>query len=379
MSWRSRALFALLPALVALEGSFAAPVRAQVPATSTSTTTTTVRPTTTTTLQPTTTTARPPVTSPPVTPAPPPSTSTTVPPQSVDPGAAQAYVGTLARSGASNTGDLLTALQPLETLGFPPEEVVRMGFGQFPVGGYASYRDDFGDPRFTPQPHSHKGNDVFAAFDVAVRSPADGTLRFAEEPTGGKSAYVTTADGTYYYMTHLSFLAPELQSGAKVTRGEVLGGVGDTGNAKGSSPHVHFEIHPQGGEAVNPKPILDAWLAEALAAAPALVAQVVGDQPPVLQATGLTRRFDLRERGGRRAGPTVEPLLWASAVGPTGSALRLAEVQAARVVAGIDWEERAARIEAETAEWRRATDRVDTVLSLLTPPVLTAVLVDQGS
>jgi len=372
-------LFALLPALVALEASVAAPALAQAP-TSTSSTTTTVRPATTTTApavtpptSPPPPSSPPPPTSPPATAEPPVTPTPTVPPPSIGAGAAQAYVDTLAKSGASNTGDLLGVLQVLETLGFPRDEVVRMGFGRFPVGGLASFRDDFGDPRFTPEPHPHMGNDIFAAFDVPVRAPVDGTLRFADESTGGKSAYVTTADGTFYYMTHLSSFAPDVQSGAQVTHGQVVGAVGDSGNARGSAPHVHFEIHPQGGAAVNPKPILDAWLAEALAAAPALVAQFVGDQPAVLQATGLTRRFDVGDHYGR-VQPTVEPLLWASAVSPTGSALRLAEVQAARVVAGIDWEERAERIEAEEAEWRRATDRAEAVLSLLTPPVLAAVL-----
>lgn len=376
-------MFLLVPALVTLEASGAAPALGQVPTTKPRTTTT-VRPTTTVPAVTTTTAApprvtSPPATAPPATAAPPTSSSTTtVPPASVGAEAARAYVDTLAKSGASNTGDLIAALQVLETLGFPPDEVVRMGFGRFPVGGYASYRDDFGDPRFTPEPHPHMGTDIFAAFDTPVRAPVDGTLRYADEATGGKSAYVTAADGTFYYMTHLNSFAPDLQSGARVTQGRVVGGVGDSGNAKGSSPHVHFEIHPQGGAAVNPKPILDGWLLEALAAVPALVAQIVGDQPAVLQATGLTRRFDVRDRDGR-AQPPVEPLLWASAVGPTGSALRLAEAQAARVVAGIDWEERAARIEAERAEWRRATDRVDAVLSRLTPPELLGILVEQGS
>jgi hypothetical protein len=92
----------------------------------------------------------------------------------------------------------------------------------------------------------------------------------------------------------------------------------------------------------------------------------VQDQPPVLQATGVTRRFEVRGLD-RRAQAPVEPLLWASSVSPTASALRLAEVEAARVADGIDWEERAARAQAEEADWRTAQDVARAVLGPLTP------------
>jgi hypothetical protein len=253
------------------------------------------------------------------------------------------------------------------------DEVVKIGFGHFPVGGSASFRDDFHDPRLTPTFHLHQGNDVFAAFDTPVRAPMAGTLRFGEEPTGGKAAYVTTGDGTFYYMAHLNAFAPDLSSGASVSQGQIVGLVGDSGNAKGGAPHVHFEIHPGGGAAVNPKPILDGWLAEAMAAVPGLMAGYVQDQPPVLQATGITRRFDMTDLGGRAA-PDVEPLLWASSVSPAGSALRLAEVQLARVADGIDWERRASQIEAEAFAWRTADDDVRALLWRVTPGALTAIL-----
>jgi hypothetical protein len=270
------------------------------------------------------------------------------------------------RSGANSTSALLAALKTLETIGMPPEEVLRIGFGHFPVGGLATFRDDFGDPRFTPTFHTHQGNDIFAAFDTPVRAPFDGIVRFADEAVGGKSAYVTTADGTFYYMTHLKSFAQGVASGSRVSQGQIVGTVGDTGNAKGGAPHVHFEIHPRGGAAINPKPLLDQWLAEALAAVPRLVAPLVQDQPPVLQSTGLTRRFEVRDLD-RRAQPPVDPLLWASSVSPTASALRLAEVQAARVAESIDWEERAARAQAEEADWRTAQEVAAAVLDPLTP------------
>ncbi|HEX2274888.1 MAG TPA: M23 family metallopeptidase, partial [Acidimicrobiales bacterium] len=303
-------------------------------------------------------------------PAPPaPTTTSTAPRASVSPAAAQAYVSRLVRSGANSTSTLIAALKTLETIGLPADEVVRTGFGHFPVGGLATFTDDFGDPRFTPTFHTHQGTDIFAAFDTPVRAPFNGVVRFADEAVGGKSAYVTTADGTFYYMTHLKSFAQGVASGSRVSQGQIVGTVGDSGNAKGGAPHVHFEIHPRGGAAINPKPFLDQWLAEALAAVPKLVGGLVQDQPPVLQSTGVTRRFEMRDLD-RRARPPVDPLLWASSVSPTASALRLAEVQAARVAESIDWEERAARAQAEEAEWRTAQEAARAALGPLTPSPL---------
>jgi len=136
-----------------------------------------------------------------------------------------------------------------------------------------------------------------------VRAPADGTVRYDSGGLGGLAATLTTSDGTYYYMAHLSGFAPDLANGAAVKQGRVVGFVGDSGNAKGGAPHVHFEIHPGGGAATNPKPIVDGWVAAALAQVPALVASfqppaadgasdsVAEGLPQILVTTGLTRRF----------------------------------------------------------------------------------------
>ena len=178
----------------------------------------------------------------------------------------------MARSGPRTTAALLDALTILGDLGIKSQDAAIVGMGGFPVGGLARYRDDFLEPRYTPRPHPHMGTDVFAARGTPVRAPAAGTLRFTNEATGGKSAYVTTGDKTFFYMTHLDGFNKALRSGQQVARGDVVGYVGSTGNASGSSPHVHFEIHPRGGGAINPKPFLDSWLDEALVGVPQLVA-----------------------------------------------------------------------------------------------------------
>ena len=247
-----------------------------------------------------------------------------------------AILGSMQRSGASSTAALLDALRTLESLGFDMAEAATVGFGQFPVAGVATYRDDFYDPRAGPPPHLHQGNDIFAAFDTPVRAPVDGVVSFSDGGLGGKGINLKGVDGNLYYMAHMNGFA-NVPSGAAVKQGELVGFVGDSGNARGGAPHVHFEIRPGGGAAVNPKPILDKWLADARSRVEELAAAFQSENPRILIATGQTRQFDLDEPdvAPRQA---ESPLLWASSLNPVGSALRMAEAETARLVATIDWE-----------------------------------------
>jgi murein DD-endopeptidase MepM/ murein hydrolase activator NlpD len=305
----------------------------------TATTTTTVAPTTTTvvTVAPTTTSTSPPANQTRILPAPTPTASpgaatdaggattlstvkptTTTPPQSLTAGQVDEVLRNQQKSGANSTAALLEALKPLQNLGMSAQEALAVGMGQFPVQGLANWTDDFGDPRDGPPPHSHQGDDLFTQFDTPVRAPADGTVRFETGGLGGLAAYVTTADGTYYYMAHLNSYA-NLASGAAVKQGQTVGFAGDSGNAKGGAPHVHFEVHPLGGAAVNPKPIVDAWVAAAVARVPELIASL---QPPtaadagsdpdqglpqILVDTGLTRRFSLAPAAAATPAPVTPP------------------------------------------------------------------------
>ena len=274
----------------------------------------------------------------------------------------QAMLNSIRRTGGRSTTELVTALRQLVDLGLSFEEAVSIGMGRFPVGGDAAYNDDFLMPRFGPPFHLHQGNDIFGARGLPVRAPEDGTVHFGEDPLGGKAAYVTTADGTYYYMAHLDAYAKNFGAGSRVKMGDVVGYLGDSGNAAGS-PHVHFEIHPKGGAAVNPKPILDRWLDEALANLPTVLAGYqIGLPRPVTDA-GVLRRFDEPRAGGS------DTDLVLSAATASGS-MRLTELRARRGLSGDD----AKIVKALEDAWEAAEHASAAVLAPVTPGILDNVL-----
>jgi peptidoglycan LD-endopeptidase LytH len=120
-----------------------------------------------------------------------------------------------------------------------------------PVNGPRSYWNDWGQPRSGGR--THQGTDILASQGTPVVAAQSGSLSLSSNSLGGISAYVYGSDMTYY--AHLSGYAG-VPSGASVSAGQVIGYVGNTGNAAGGPPHLHFEYHPGGGGAVNPYPYL---------------------------------------------------------------------------------------------------------------------------
>ena len=124
--------------------------------------------------------------------------------------------------------------------------------------------DNFGDPRSGGR--THQGSDLLSTLGQEVYAMADGTLTGQTIDGSGTSGSLlsgnlwtlTASDGTgtYYVYAHLSAFAPGLTKGSKVRAGQLIGFVGDTGNAGPGNYHLHFEIHPNGGAAVNPLPLL---------------------------------------------------------------------------------------------------------------------------
>lgn len=107
----------------------------------------------------------------------------------------------------------------------------------------------------------HQGVDMFAAYGTPVYAVADGTItKVGDNRLGGLSLHLVDRDGHRYYYAHLS--AEHVTQGEQVSVGQVIGAVGDSGNAKGTPPHLHWEQHPGGGDAVNPYPLARALCRE---------------------------------------------------------------------------------------------------------------------
>jgi murein DD-endopeptidase MepM/ murein hydrolase activator NlpD len=122
-----------------------------------------------------------------------------------------------------------------------------------PVDGPTSFTDTFGEPRSGGR--THQGVDMFAATGTPVAAIVDGSvLRKTSSPAGGITLYYTGGDGYEYFYAHLSGYA-DVSPGQKMSAGDRLGFVGDTGNAGGGPPHLHFEARPNGGAPINPTSI----------------------------------------------------------------------------------------------------------------------------
>lgn len=136
-----------------------------------------------------------------------------------------------------------------DTGGSPPVVSAGGPFQVCPVDPPRAYSNDFGAPRVG---HTHQGNDIFAPYGTPIRAPFPGTASSSNSSLGGLSVYVHGSQG-FVYNAHLSSLGTL----GSVSTGTIIGYVGDSGNAQGTSPHNHFEWHPGGGGAVNPYPYLN--------------------------------------------------------------------------------------------------------------------------
>lgn len=128
----------------------------------------------------------------------------------------------------------------------------------FPVQGACGFTDTWHAPRSGGR--LHLGVDIIAPKGKLIYAVASGTITkvYTDRPgsLSGNGVRLTTADGTYFFYAHFDTIAEGIAEGVEVTAGQVLGTNGSTGNS--STPHLHFEIHPQGGAAINPYPIVKA-------------------------------------------------------------------------------------------------------------------------
>ncbi len=121
-----------------------------------------------------------------------------------------------------------------------------------PIRGPVSFTDTFGAPR--PQ-GPHMGVDLMSPAGTPNVAVVSGNVEFKDGPVSGLGARLHGDNGTLYYYFHLS----AYEGGPRhVQQGDVIGYVGNTGDASGGPTHTHFEVHPGGGAAVNPYPYVAA-------------------------------------------------------------------------------------------------------------------------
>jgi LysM repeat protein len=165
---------------------------------------------------------------------------------------------------AIDHGTRLTALQEANGIDDPDSLVVGQtleipaggggsgGSIRCPVQGGATLMNDWGFPRSGGR--FHEGNDLFASRGTPAVATVSGEVVQTTGKIGGNQVKLFGDDGVSYYYTHLDGFGEAGRVGA----GTVIGYVGTSGNAAGGTPHVHFEIHPGGGAAINPYPLVSA-------------------------------------------------------------------------------------------------------------------------
>ena len=139
----------------------------------------------------------------------------------------------------------------------------------FPVVGTVNYYDDFGEARGALR---HQGNDLLGDKRAPVVAVEEGTVKYwTTSSSAGCMLYLYGASGTMYEYIHLNNdltakndnsgkcvkgISYSVADGAHVAAGQQIAYLGDSGDANGIHPHLHFEVHPKGKAAVDPFPFL---------------------------------------------------------------------------------------------------------------------------
>lgn len=129
---------------------------------------------------------------------------------------------------------------------------------QVPVQGIRARQiaDTFGAPR--GRDREHHGVDIFARRGTPVIAATQGIVASVRDSgLGGRQVWVLGPAGQRHYYAHLQDWAPGLAQGRIVQAGDVLGFVGDSGNARGTPPHLHYGIYASDGP-FDPLPLMHA-------------------------------------------------------------------------------------------------------------------------
>jgi hypothetical protein len=201
----------------------------------------------------------------------------------------------------------------------------------FPVDANVWVGDTYGADRSDVPGGWHHGDDIFVPIGTPVVAVADGTLnRVGWNKTGGWRLWVRDDVGDEFYYAHLSGYTPLALAGGSVRAGDVLGFVGDSGDAITTPPHLHFEVHPrsllflQYDGAVDPTSYLHSWPHVAVHAVPKPVIPRLPRGPARTEAAKLYRRL-LVIRGYRpkpRPAPADTPVAATPAVAQVKAPVR---------------------------------------------------------
>jgi murein DD-endopeptidase MepM/ murein hydrolase activator NlpD len=136
----------------------------------------------------------------------------------------------------------------------------------FPVYGPSSFGDTYGAFRGDVPGNWHHGDDIFAPLGAPILACADAIVfSVGWNEIGGNRLWLRDQAGNEFYYAHLSAFSPLAKNGRHVKAGDVLGFVGNTGDAAGTPTHLHFEVHPESliwmgyDGAVDPTAYLTAW------------------------------------------------------------------------------------------------------------------------
>ena len=131
-----------------------------------------------------------------------------------------------------------------------------------PVEGVrpSAIRNSWGAPRESGR--NHQGIDIFAKRGTPVRSTTEGlVVRLGQNRLGGNVVWVMGPGRQTHYYAHLSHFGP-FEPGDRVIAGDIIGYVGDTGNARGTPHHLHYGVYQLGGAAINPFPLITAAVSQ---------------------------------------------------------------------------------------------------------------------
>jgi len=165
------------------------------------------------------------------------------------------------RWGDYGTARLDRAAVKLRRKGWSEERIASAVYTPFIVEGPATWSDSWGAPRWVGGYHPHHGQDVLCSYGAPVLAVDRGEIVYGTDALGGRVAYLTRSDGSFWYYAHLKSYAKDLSSHDRVRPGRVIGYCGASGDA--TVPHVHFCFFDAGHQAVDPMPALVAWLAVA--------------------------------------------------------------------------------------------------------------------